>query len=356
MLNRLEKDGVFIHVFFISLFLVLPTLAFVRPPGESILTLTRIFVQDTTANFVLLCFFYLNYYLLLPRYFFTKKYIAYFLFVLLFLVIAFTLPFFMGKLVPTGMTGPGPGSKPGPPAFPDFDSQQISLPTFVFDEFRRHLGLFFTAVFFSFLLRTRQHLAEVKEEKLRAELSSLKSQINPHFLFNTLNSIYTLSVKNDSRAPEAIIHLSGLMRYVIKEAQDHRIPLQKELEYINNYMELQKARLGDTALIRFDSSGTAANKEIVPLILITYIENAFKYGINPDVDDCRVEVQLQITETGLRMFVFNRIVPLAGSIESTGIGITNTAERLQLLYPDKHKVEVIKNDETYSITLTLELI
>lgn len=356
MLKRLEKDGLFIHVFFISLFLVLPTLAFVRPPGESFFALTRIFVQDTTANFVLLCFFYLNYYLLLPRYFFTKRYLVYFLFVILFLLIAFTLPFYTGKLVAQEMIGKEPPGTPGPPPFPQMGNRHFSLPSFVIDEFRRHLGLFFTAVFFSYLLRTRQYLARLKEEKLKAELSSLKSQINPHFLFNTLNSIYTLSVKNDSRTSDAIINLAGLMRYVIREAQDHKIPLHKELEYISNYIELQQARLGNTARIIFDSSGNAGSLEIVPLILITYIENAFKYGINPDVEDCRVEVRIQVTETGLKMFVFNRIVPLAGSIESTGIGITNTAERLQLLYPDRHKVEVSENDETYSITLTLELI
>ncbi|KAI9463098.1 histidine kinase-domain-containing protein [Russula earlei] len=193
------------------------------------------------------------------------------------------------------------------------------LATFVFDEFRRHLYLFFTAIFFSFLLKTREHLSQLKEDKLKAELSLLKAQINPHFLFNTLNSIYILSVKKDSRASDAIINLSGLMRYVIKDANDYTISLQKEIEYITNYVELQKARLHDTAHIRFDCSGEPGNKQVAPLILITYIENAFKYGINPDVDDCIVEITLQVTDTGILLHTFNKKVPISSLANTTGI-------------------------------------
>ncbi|MFM2359022.1 MAG: hypothetical protein RLY16_1015 [Bacteroidota bacterium] len=356
MLKRSALDGLLIHVFFIALFLIVPTISFVRPPGEPFFALTRVFVQDTTANFVLLCFFYLNYYILLPKYFFTRQYIIYGVVVFLFLAVAFSLPFYVGKHFPNVIMANENRDFPGPPPFSRFEHQPFSLASFVFDEFRRHLGLFFTAIFFSFLLRTRQHLAQLKEDKLKAALSSLKSQINPHFLFNTLNSIYALSVKKDSRASEAIINLSGLMRYVIKEANDNKISLLKEIDYLNNYIELQRARLGNTADINFEVSGNANSKEIAPLILITYIENAFKYGVNPDVDDCRVEVNIQITNNGLAMYVFNHKVPLADKIESTGIGIVNTAERLKLLYPNKHKIEIKENSETYSVTLTIELI
>jgi LytS/YehU family sensor histidine kinase len=227
---------------------------------------------------------------------------------------------------------------------------------FLFDELRRHLYLFFAATFFSFLLRTRERLSQMKEEKLEAELASLKTQINPHFLFNTLNSIYVLSVKKDDKASEAIVHLSGLMRYVIKDANDYKIPLHKELEYIRNYIELQKARLGDTTYVRFECSGDPVSKEIAPLILITYIENAFKYGINPDVDDCIVEITLQVTDTGVRLYVFNKKVQQSPDADSTGIGMNNTSERLKLLYADKHVLQVSENKETYSVTLTLQLV
>lgn len=334
----------------------MPTLAFVRPPGESYFALTRVFVQDTIANCVLLCFFYLNYYILIPQFFFNQKYMQYILWAVMFLSLALAVPHLAGRnlpgishdLPPIAMQDPK-DAFPHPPGSP-------SLGTFVFDEFRRHLYLFFTAIFFSFLLKTREHLSQLKEEKLTAELSSLKSQINPHFLFNTLNSIYTLSIKKDDRASEAIINLSGLMRYVIKDANDYKIPLKKEVDYIRNYIELQKARLGNTAKVRFECSGDPGNKTMAPLILITYIENAFKYGINPDIDDCAIDVELQITDEGLRLHVFNKKVQRSALLASTGIGMENTSERLKHLYPEKHTLQISENKETYSVTLTLILI
>jgi len=354
--KKWTQGGWLTHVFFVTLFLVVPTLAFVRPPGEPPFAITRVFVQDTVANFVLLCFFYLNFYVLIPKVFFKRAYILYVVYIVLFLSLALTVPHLVGRHLPDNggwWSGP-PSQQPGTPFIPHH--RPFSLVTFVFDEFRRHLFLFFTAVFFSFLLKTREHLSEVKEEKVKAELLHLKSQINPHFLFNTLNSIYVLSIKKDDKASAAIINLSGLMRYVIKDANDYKIPLHKEIEYIRNYIELQKARLGDTTRIRFEFSGETDNKEITPLLLITYIENAFKYGVNPDEEDCLVEVKIQVTDKQLTMVVFNKKMPLAEKIDSTGIGIANTAERLHLLYPGKHKIEIKENDRTYLVTLSLELI
>ncbi|OQP63785.1 hypothetical protein A3860_22870 [Niastella vici] len=355
MVKKMERGGITTHIFYFLLFLVVPVLVFPRLPGETFFEINRPFAQDTMANCLLLVFFYLNYYILIPRFFFSKRYAAYISFALLSLLIAFSLPHlivnyllrvkdFDHTLLPQINN-----HFPGPPA----DSSSLF---FLAEELRRHLYLFFAATFFSFLLRTREHLSKLKEEKLSAELSSLKAQINPHFLFNTLNSIYVLSIKKDNKASEAIVHLSGLMRYVIKDANNYKIPLQKEIEYISNYIELQKARLGKTTDVQFECSGDAGNKEIAPLILITWIENAFKYGINPNIDDCIVEITLQVTDTGLRLYVFNKKVQHSLNTESTGIGISNTGERLKHLYPDKHVLQISENKETYSIMLSLQLV
>jgi hypothetical protein len=347
MKRKQKQAGWLTHVFFITLFLVVPTLATVKPPGEPFFTITRVFVQDTIANAVLLCFFYFNYYIFIPNVYFKRQYLQYVIYTLLFLALSLTIPHIVGTHIPDYER-----------QFPDFALRHRppSLPMMVFDEFRRHLYLFFSAVFFSFLLRTREHLSEIKEEKANAELLLLKSQINPHFLFNTLNSIYVLSITKDDRASAAIVNLSGLMRYVIKEATDDKIPLQKELEYIRNYIDLQRARLGETTRIVFQCQGDPYENQITPLLLITYIENAFKYGVNPDEDDCLVEVKIHIVQKQLGMSVFNRKVTNAANIESTGIGIVNTAERLRLLYPGKHTIDIKEDNETYSITLSLELI
>ena len=151
MFRRPRAKDILTHIFFFSLFLIVPTLAFVRPPGESYFALTRVFVQDTIANCVLLCFFYLNYYILIPQFFFNQKYMQYILWAIMFLSLALAIPHLAGRnlpgishdLPPIAMQDPK-DVFPHPPGSP-------SLGTFVFDEFRRHLYLFFTAIFFSFL-------------------------------------------------------------------------------------------------------------------------------------------------------------------------------------------------------------
>jgi Histidine kinase len=352
MLFKIFRKEIVTHLFFVTLFLVIPTLAFVRPPDEPFMLLSRVFVQDTIANFVLLCFFYLNYYLLLPKLFLKRKYVWYILSIITFLSITLTLPHLAGKHLPfIEHDLLSEHFEHSPP------HREFTLLSFMFDEFRRHLFLFFTAIFFAFLLRTREHLSQLKEEKIAAELSSLKAQINPHFLFNTLNSIYSLVVKKDDKAADAIINLSGLMRYAIKEANDTKISLQKELEYLRNYIELQRSRLGNTATIIFTCTGNENNREIAPLILVTYIENAIKYGINPDVDDCVVEINIQILNNNLSLYVFNKKVAMAtNSMDATGIGMRNTDKRLQLIYPNKHTVYIQENEASYTVRLSIELI
>lgn len=354
------------HVFFVFFFLVLPALVFERLPGESVFTVTDMIVQYTIANIILLCFFYLNYYIFLPRYFFEKKYLLYVLCVILFLIITFPLPHLIIHGMDFRTTHPMQSNfppagdhfpPPGPSGHSGHQPPQNFGPafSFSFDEFRRHLYLFFTAFFFSFLLKTREHLSQLKEDKLNAELMSLKAQINPHFLFNTLNTIYALSIKKDDKASDAITHLSGLMRYVIKDANDNKIPLLKELDYITNYIELQKARLGNTAHIYFDIFGDAGNKKITPLIFITYIENAFKYGVNPDISDCVIKVRIDIADNSIRLYTFNKKVSSPNRTESTGIGLQNTNERLAHLYPMKYDLEIMDKEDSYSVILSITM-
>ncbi|MFT4203807.1 MAG: sensor histidine kinase [Chitinophagaceae bacterium] len=366
MKYKLRQRTLLMHVFFFFFFLIIPALLFERMPGETVFSTSRMIVQDAVANLFLLAFFYLNYYVFLPKYFFSKKYLLYALFVVGFLCIAFALPHLIVDGLNLGQlrTPPPVGGHLPPPDghLPMINDAQHRPPrqqplfSFSMRELRRHLYLFFTAFFFSFLLKTQDHLSQLKEDKLNAELSSLKAQINPHFLFNTLNTIYALSIKKDDNAGEAIVHLSGLMRYVTKDVNENNIPLQKEIDYVTNYIELQKARLGSTAQVYYDVAGFAGNKQITPLILITYIENAFKYGVNPNVTDCIVSIQIYMTDTGITLYTYNKKVPNLNQMESTGIGMRNTGERLKHLYPKKHSLEIVDNENDYSLTLSITLI
>jgi hypothetical protein len=323
-----------------------------RPPGEPFLTVTRPFLRDVAGNALILIFFYVNYYFLVPKFYFKRKYALYATAVFVALIAVFMLPSLVtGRLLSNG-------GHPPPGEFVPHLPKPVpnTLVSLLLDELKHHLYLFFIALFFSLLLRIREHLADIKAEKLSAELSSLKAQINPHFLFNTLNSIYALSVKKDDKAPDAILQLSGLMRYIIKDTNNPKIPLLTEVGYLQNYVELQRARTGNTAFIIFECTGQLYGLDIAPLILITYIENAFKYGINPDADNSFVEVYIQVTGNTLQMQVRNNKVPLADNTgNSTGIGINNTSGRLNLLYPGRHTLEIKEDEKNYSVNLSINL-
>lgn len=203
-------------------------------------------------------------------------------------------------------------------------------------------------------VQTQNRLRQVETDQLQTELRQLKAQIHPHFLFNTLNSIYSLALRNDDRTADTIVNLSAFMRYMIRDAHQHRVSLQKELDYLHNYIDLQQARLRDAVTLRVDIEGAAAGQQIAPLILFTFIENAFKYGVNPDVPST-IRIRLAIQGPALTLHVFNRKVPTSGLDESTTVGVQNARERLQLLYPGHHTLRIDDAAETFTVDLTMHL-
>lgn len=204
----------------------------------------------------------------------------------------------------------------------------------------------------SLLFAINVRLQKVEEDKMKSELSFLKAQINPHFLFNTLNSIYALAIKKDDKIAEAIVQLSELMRYIITNANDDVIALEKEINYINNFVQLQKTRLGNTVNIEYVAEGNAYGKCITPLILISFIENAFKHGVNPN-QDSEIVIRITIDDEYLTLFVSNHKVENLQS--DSGIGLQNTIERLSLLYPDNHALTIDDNQENYIVNLTIKV-
>jgi hypothetical protein len=350
-MKSMRKKNALLHLLCCSVFLLMPVLISTRPPEEPFLTVTKPFIRDIIGNAMLLAFFYLNYYWLIPKLYYRRKYVLYIGLILLSLLLVITLPsIFTGRLFAMPRST-APSVKPG--LINPMPAHRTVL-SFLFDEMKHHLYLFIIALFFSLMLRIRQRLFQAQEDKLNAELSSLKAQINPHFLFNTLNSIYALAVKKDDKTADAVINLSELMRYIIKDAHNNKVALEKELNYIGNYIDLQKSRLGNTARIYFTSTGNFEGKEIAPLILITFIENAFKYGINPDADS-EIRIQIDIEKSDLHMQVFNKKVKTINNTGSTGIGIQNTKERLQLLYPSKHHITIQDTNIYFSVDLIITL-
>lgn len=219
-------------------------------------------------------------------------------------------------------------------------------------QYNHTILVYLIGVVSSLFIAIKLRLQKVEEDKMKSELSFLKAQINPHFLFNTLNSIYSLAIKKDDKTADAVVQLSDLMRYIISNANDDIIALDKEINYINNYIELQKTRLGNTVTITYEVTGGTYGKAITPLILISFIENAFKHGVNPNHIS---EICIKITTIGdyLTLHVSNNKVD---SIQSdSGIGLQNTIERLSLLYPNNHVLSIDDNPKMYIITLTLKV-
>jgi LytS/YehU family sensor histidine kinase len=290
--------------------------------------------------------FYLNYYLFIPTLYFKKKYVAYTLGIVAALLLICLLPSLLTGRIPWNGQ---------PPMHTDFVNGMPPHPggdTFT-HEIRHHIFLFIIVMLASVLLRVRERWFQAETARYNDELTHLKAQINPHFLFNTLNSIYSLVLAKDDTAPDAIVELSELMRYIIKDADKHEVLLTKELTYLNNYIALQQSRMGNTVNIVYEADILPGDKMIAPLIIISFIENAFKYGVNPDKVSV-ITIRLQLEQHIFSLHVANKKVTKA-PVDGYGIGVENTRKRLQLLYPSRHELQIVENDNDFFVNLTMHL-
>lgn len=207
---------------------------------------------------------------------------------------------------------------------------------------------------FWFLEQQRKQVA--LKEKVETELKLLKSQIHPHFLFNTLNNIYALTLQKSDKAPDAIIKLSELLDYLIYHGENEQVPLQKEIELIDHYMELEKLRYGSRLQASFDKKGDTGHIMIAPVLLLPFVENAFKHGISQSRDKVWLKIHLEISDRSINFHIENS-KPSARSMEGAqgGIGLENLKRRLEILYKDRYSLEIHDEKEIYSVHLKLTL-
>jgi two-component system, LytTR family, sensor kinase len=194
---------------------------------------------------------------------------------------------------------------------------------------------------------------QLREEKAKAELAFLRSQVNPHFLYNTLNYIYSLAYPVSDQLADAIIRLSNLMRYMLTESKDGLIDLEKEVDYLNNYIEIYRLRFQDQFYVNFTADGDIAGKQLASLVLIPFVENAFKHGV---VDDAARPVKIQLKLTGTRLsFTVSNKINRHQKDHSSGVGLANIRRRLELIYPNRHELLIADNGATYKTTLNITL-
>jgi sensor histidine kinase YesM len=214
-----------------------------------------------------------------------------------------------------------------------------------------------------FKLYQQQHLQEKRatqlvEQKLGAELKILKNQLHPHFLFNTLNNLYGMVLTQHPQAAEVVVRLSNMMSYMLYDCERPQIDLEKEIENLQNYVELEKIRYGKRLEFSFELGGEVAGKRIAPLLLLPFLENAFKHGAETDETKAWIRINLWV-ENGSLTYLVENSIPTIATEETmpktqSGVGLANVHKRLALLYPDSHELEITRND-TYLVTLKLNL-
>ncbi|MEO6131973.1 MAG: histidine kinase [Saprospiraceae bacterium] len=206
--------------------------------------------------------------------------------------------------------------------------------------------------------RHQRDRKELETQRMQSEIKFLKSQINPHFLFNTLNSLYALTLKKSDKAPEIVIKLSEMMRYMLYECNERRVPLQKEVNYIENYLAMEKLRQSGQADIMFKVEGQVADQMIAPLIFIPFLENSFKHGLNHQISEGYVHVIMKVLGEKLLLRILNSkpkhsVMPLEK--QNGGIGLANVRRRLSLLYPNQYKLDIEDSEKEHIVELSLDL-
>ncbi|NNV56132.1 sensor histidine kinase [Panacibacter sp. KCS-6] len=368
-LMKKGKLPILIHVTSCITFLCLPILVAPDFPRSADILHSIPTQERMLAYLLLIGYFYLNYFVLIPKLYNIRRFRLFGLLTVLCFVLVSVVPAaiishsYLKGTAPANMPLMGEqGKKDLPPDWlenpPTAPNPQRMPPPYNDDlglMITQYLFIFLAVAFFSGVLNINNRLKDTEAKKFQAELMYLKSQINPHFLFNTLNSIYSLAIEKSDNTPIAIVKLSEMMRYVLNEAETDFVPLEKELAYISNYIALQKIRFEDAVKINFRVEGSLQGKKIAPLVIIPFIENAFKYGVNAE-DDAVIDIVIQQQQQALHLMVLNKkvIIQKSGQ-ERTGLGIQNTRDRLALLYPGAHVLTIENNSAEFIVHLTIQL-
>jgi hypothetical protein len=354
---------IFVHIIVWVIFLGLLTTLVPQPSGRNpVLTLI-------SCDLFFVVFFYLNFFILVPRFFVPRKYVAYATVCTFFLIMAVGLPSIISmgppeKNMQNVMQYPPPNNFQEPP--PAFDHgfreppMHKGLPPardliLIKPEFRYIILIYLLILTLSLGLRILLQWQQAVKEKISAELAYLKAQINPHFFFNTLNSIYALSVTNADRTPYAIEKFSDIMRFVIYESQNEFVPLGKKIEYIGSYIELQKLRLSQNISVNFSVTGDPAPFMIAPMILMPFIESAFRSGLSTETK-IKIDIGIDIENSTLKLLVRNTKNPEEQLVTDYQPGLENAKKRLDLIYPGKYKLLFSDSNIEHVVSLTLDLI
>jgi hypothetical protein len=285
---------------------------------------------------------YLNLHYFLPRYLLKKRYLAYFTAVMLsvigYLIVQSLYDYYLYGYV----------------VGPLRDSRLVETLSYNFFSTLWYLGLMLALKLSIDWYGQQLIIQRITVEKLNAEVDFLRAQINPHFLFNILNNLYALTLKKSELAPDVVLKLSEMMEYMLYDSNDEKVQLDKEVAYLNNYIELERLRFSGEASISMNISGDLHGHEIAPLLLLPLVENAFKHGVSPS-ERGWLSVSIGLKDSTLTVGVENAKPPAVAGKSKGGIGLANLRKRLELLYPSRHQLKLEDTDDTFIVTLVIEL-
>jgi len=279
---------------------------------------------------------YINLYLLIPSYLFKRRYWHY-------IGLVFTLVVVTAYLLTLWMS----------------DNDHIEwFPRLIVNSINIVFVLLLTSGprLLSEYLRNMMKLKEIENKQLKAELNLLKAQVHPHFLFNTLNNLYGLITQNQNqRASEVTLKLADLMRYLLESSKSDKMSLNKEIQFLEDYLSLEKIRLSKKADISFEVGSINKETMIAPLLFVPLVENATKHGLQTISENCFAHFSLALQGTNLFFEAKNSVGRSLEIHPQSGTGISNLRKRLQLIYPEKHKLEIERTESFFKVTLHLQL-
>ncbi|PHN02469.1 sensor histidine kinase [Flavilitoribacter nigricans] len=289
--------------------------------------------------------FYFLFYYLIPNYFRQRKYVV-------------SLLYFIGVLIVClygyrSMVTPLSGLLYG--ETPDFNVYSAERLLYTLTDIIPALGLAATAKLLKGRLAFQRKEEALRQEKQIAELNFLKAQTNPHFLFNTLNNLYGLARKNDRHTAPSILKLSNIMRYILHECSASSIPLANEIKIIEDYIELERLRYNDRLRVQFERQIDDPQHPVAPLILLAFVENAFKHGAGEARFGIDIDIALQLQSGQLDFQITNPCEGEAAEFLTKGTGLSNVCRQLELIYPDRHQLEIRPEAGKFSVYLSIDL-
>ncbi len=339
-----KLSRVFLHILFWTGYVVFFVLqyAFFYKDTDYLSTAGRL----TLEAFIDMGATYFTVYFLLPRFLFKRKYVQFvvifFLSAIVFILIQRVLLYYYTY----------------PRFFPDIMKKGERFwhinPFYSFLNIYTVVGLFASIKLMKYWYKNQQIKTELENKNKTSELALLRSQLNPHFLFNTLNNIDSLIMSNPGKASDAIIKLSDILRFMLYDTSTDVVPLEKEISYLKSYISLQQIRLKDPAFVKVDINGNCSDKTIAPMLFIPFVENAFKHG-RKNVAAPGIRIRLECQDDSIFFEVANHSGLPSGlnKDRTAGIGMANTRRRLELLYPGRHKLSFEKKDGMYISRLTI---